>query len=90
MRNMTYREIHHKKISVDQRDTLLCIEYGKSQLLPEKTTCAKQFKSKRGCLNLDFCDDAFDDHLEAGAEGAIDQKVHRGVHHEQQVAETEQ
>ncbi len=43
-----------------------------------------------GCTNLEFGDDASDDHLEAGAEGAVDQKVHRGVHHEQQVAETEQ
>jgi hypothetical protein len=43
-----------------------------------------------GCTNLDFGDYASDDHLEAGAEGAIDEEVHRGVHHQQQVAETEQ
>jgi hypothetical protein len=43
-----------------------------------------------GCTNLDFGDDASDDHLEAGAEGAVDEEIHRGVHHEQQVAETEQ
>jgi hypothetical protein len=49
-----------------------------------------QFKKERGWLNLDFGDDASDDHLEAGAEGAVDEEVHRGVHHEQQMAETEQ
>jgi hypothetical protein len=44
---------------------------------------------KRGWPNLDLGDDASDDHLEAGAEGAVDEKIHRGVHHEQQVTETE-
>jgi hypothetical protein len=39
--------------------------------------------------HLDSPDHALDDHFEASAEGAVDKKVYRGIHHQQQVAEAE-